>query len=93
MSLIIVGLAMIIYEKYLFKEDIINKDKNIINFFESYIFATTIKDNGKLFFMVGVINLLLKNTIFELYGFILSMIVCLVFLISYIKGFAKYIKQ
>lgn len=90
--IILVGLLMIIYEKYLF-EECINENKNIVNFFESSIFATIIKNNGKLFIISGIINIFLKNTMFELYSFIILILVCLIFVISYIMGLVTYMKK
>lgn len=92
MNCIIVGFLMILYEKYLFKESL-NGNKNIINFFENRIFANIIKNNGRLFIISGIINIVLNNTKFELYSFIFLILVCLIFVISYIKGIILYIKK
>ncbi len=92
MNCIIVGFLMILYEKYLFEESL-NGNKNIINFFESRIFANIIKNNGRLFIISGIINIVLNNTKFELYSFIFLILVCLIFVISYIKGLILYIKK
>lgn len=92
MNCIIVGFLMILYEKYLFEENL-NGNKNIINFFESRIFANIIKNNGRLFIISGIINIVLNNTKFELYSFIFLIFVCLIFVISYIKGLILYIKK
>lgn len=90
---IIAGIALIILSKYSkCKDDEKVEYKCLMNYFESDIFMKISKFYGILFIMIGIINILTKETIIELYSFIISMVIAGMLVINTLIGLWRYIK-
>lgn len=92
--MIIAGIAFIILSRSLKNEDNKNiKNRCLMYYFESDTFINIATIYGFLFIIIGGLNILVEETILELYLFIISIVTAGTFAISTLTGLWKYLKS
>lgn len=93
MNIFLIVLGIVVIKSIGYFNNKITNDK-ISNLFINYLksdFAIDIITKCGLWFIIsGILNIIVSNSMFKLYGFILSVGVPLIFVLKFLNGFLKY---
>lgn len=89
--LIVFGIIIITCIRYVNNKIVNYKSNNLfINYLKSKFAIELIVKCGIWFIISGILNIIVANSMFRLYGFILSVGVPLIFALKFLSGFLKY---
>lgn len=89
--LIILGIVVIKFIGYFNNKVANDKNNNVfINYLKSNFAIDIVTKCGLWFIISGILNIIVANSMFKLYGFILSVGVPLIFALKFLNGFLKY---
>lgn len=93
MNIFLIVLGIVVIKSIGYLKNKISNDKSS-NLFMNYLnsdFAIDIVTKCGLWFIIsGILNIIVANSMFKLYGFILSIAVPLIFALKFLNGFLKY---
>ncbi|WP_270942189.1 hypothetical protein [Romboutsia lituseburensis] len=89
--LIVLGIVVIKSIGYFNNKVTNDKNKNLfINYLKTDFAIDIVTKCGLWFIISGILNIIVANSMFKLYGFILSVGVPLIFVLKFLSGLFKY---
>ncbi|MCR8747106.1 hypothetical protein [Romboutsia lituseburensis] len=93
MNIFLIVLGIVIIKSIGYFKNKVTNDKNsnvFINYLKSDFAIDIVTKCGLWFIISGILNIMVANSMFKLYGFILSVGVPLIFALKFLNGFLKY---